>query len=116
MIGHEDVGLDGDAIASAIAFEAVQIGGIILLIMENSRTAVAADDHMIEGAGEVDTWFTGHWGWILRPSPLSNQYSGLTPFHPTDPIPSDENQHNQSPLQHRLSFERLGGLFDIALR
>ena len=93
MIGHEDVGLDGDAIASAIAFEAVQIGGIILLIMENSRTAVAADDHMIEGAGEVDTWFTGHWGWILRPSPPSNQYSGLTPFHPTlrpDPIPSDE--------------------------
>ena len=50
VVGHQDLGMEGDAISAAIALEALQIAGVIFGIMKDRRPLVATDDHMIEGA------------------------------------------------------------------
>ena len=50
VVGHQDLGMEGDAISAAIALEALQIPGVILGIRKDRRPLVATDDHMIEGA------------------------------------------------------------------
>lgn len=60
MIPHEDVRVQRDPISATIAFEPVEIRGVIGLVMEDRRALVAADDDMKEGAGKIETWFTSH--------------------------------------------------------
>jgi hypothetical protein len=52
--------------------------------MKEGGAAVAADNDVVEGAGEVHARFASHRG-TLQETAHINQYSCLTPF-PADPI------------------------------
>ncbi len=61
-IPHEDAGMERDPIPAAIAFEPVEIYGVIGLIVEDRGALVPADDDMEAGAGKVEAWFASHAG------------------------------------------------------
>lgn len=50
MVGHEDVGMQRHAIAVAIALEALRIGAVIRVVMEDRGAAIPAGEDMIEPA------------------------------------------------------------------
>ena len=64
MIGHEDVRMQRHAVAGAIAFEAVQIGGPVRVLVKERRAAGAPGDHMRERARELEARLARH-----RPEP-----------------------------------------------
>jgi hypothetical protein len=45
-----------------IALEALQIGAVIRVIMEDRGAAIAASEDMVEPAWEIESWLAGHWG------------------------------------------------------
>lgn len=79
VVGHQDVGMEGDAVSAAIAFEALQIAGVIFGIMKDRCPLVATDDHMIEGAWKIDARLASHGG-VSRFRENISQYSCLTPY------------------------------------
>jgi hypothetical protein len=52
--------MEGYALAAAIAFEAVQVGGEISGIMKNGGALIPAGDDVEEGAGKIETRLTSH--------------------------------------------------------
>lgn len=48
------------AIALAIALEALQIGAVILVIIEDRGAAIAAGENMIEPPRDVESRLAGH--------------------------------------------------------
>ena len=60
MIRHEDVGMDSDAIASAVTLQAVHVGGIVGDVMKQCCAPVATGDDMKARARKVDARFTSH--------------------------------------------------------
>jgi len=63
------------AIALAIALEALQIGTVIRVVMEDRRAAIPAGEDMIAPAGDVESWLAGHWGHAV--SEVISQYACL---------------------------------------
>jgi hypothetical protein len=55
-----EVGMQRHAIALAIALQALQIGAVIRVVMEDRDTAIPAGEDMIEPAGDVESWLAGH--------------------------------------------------------
>jgi hypothetical protein len=62
-----------------VPFQALEIGVIIGRIMKEGGAAVAADNDVVEGTGEVHARFASHRG-TLQETTHINQYSCLTPF------------------------------------
>lgn len=71
MVGHQDVGMEGDAISAAIALEALEIAGVIFGIMKDRRPLVATDDHMIESARKIDARLASHGGESMEYDPVN---------------------------------------------
>lgn len=60
VIGQQDIGIAPEAIPPAVAFKAFEIRFLIRVVMKEGRAAVAAGDHVIEGAGEFHARFSCH--------------------------------------------------------
>jgi hypothetical protein len=66
VIGHEEIGMDRDAVALAIPLQTVQICEVIRRIVKNECPPVAARNDMEKGAGEFDAGFASHAGHPMR--------------------------------------------------
>ena len=120
VIGHQHIGIAPEAIPLAVAFTALQIRVLIRVAMKEGCPAVAAGDHMIEGAWEFHPRFPCrgltlaiHKS-ILMPDPLIHvlsQYSCLTPsFMSLDrnsPVPRQVDPPSQGKV---VSISQVGGL------
>lgn len=60
MVGHEHVGVEGQPVALAIAFQAVEVGSVIRVVMEDGGTAIAARNHVIERTGYIEPGLASH--------------------------------------------------------
>ena len=60
VIVHEHIGIESTAVADAIAFQPVQIGGRIGVVMDDHRPAIAAGNHMVQGPRKIDSRFARH--------------------------------------------------------
>lgn len=53
MVGHEDVGVECQPIALAIALQAPQTRAVIRVVMKDRRAAIPAGEHVVERAGNI---------------------------------------------------------------
>lgn len=60
MVGHEHVRVDGQAVALAIAFKAVEVGAVIRVVMEDGGTTIAASNHVIDRTGDIEPGLASH--------------------------------------------------------
>jgi hypothetical protein len=79
MIGHQDKRITPEIIPPPVSFQACEICVEIRRIMKESGAAVAADNDVIEGAGEFHARFASHRGTLQEIAHI-NQYSCLTPL------------------------------------
>ena len=54
MIDHQNIGMQRDAVAMAIAFQAIEVRVAIGLVMKNRSSSIAAGDHMVERTRELN--------------------------------------------------------------
>ena len=86
MIGHEDVGIAGQAIPLLVATEPLQVGGIIRCVMKEHSPAITPGNHMIQRPLDIYSGLASHtrecrWGLcdksILMPDPVFDQETQL---------------------------------------
>ena len=59
MIGHQHVGVDGNAVIIRRFLEPVQVAIIIIVGKEAGRAVIAPLDDMIGRARKIDAWMAG---------------------------------------------------------
>lgn len=62
MVGHQDVGIQGAAVSSPVAFQPFEIRRIVGVLVENVLPAIPPRDHVIEGTGELHPRLPRHSG------------------------------------------------------
>ena len=66
MVGHETIGVDGIAVALAVAGQASQIGPVVGFIVKGLASLVAADDHVVEQSWGKQSGAAGHDAKVYR--------------------------------------------------
>jgi hypothetical protein len=60
MIGHQDIGMDGDSVFSGGFAQAFQVEPVIVVCIEAGLTIVAALDNVLGDRRYTKPWETGH--------------------------------------------------------